>query len=132
MADGLEVLIEINTVLFPTEDAPKVEIAIKNIFPEAKLTVEGEHQVQGSSDNLDTFIELLTKQRIRDTAREHLLKNREGDKATIQLNKQIAFVSKIGFSEPGESSLGDIEVDIIMKDWEPLLKLLTPPVLRED
>ena len=125
---GLELIVKINTVLFPTEDASKVEAAIKNIFPQAKL-VTSEDRIQGTSTEMDTFIELLTKQQIRDSARDILLKDRNGDTTTVLLNKQVASRSKVGFAEPGESSLGNIEVTFKLKEWEPLIELLTPPQL---
>jgi len=121
----LDATIVIKTTVFPTEDAAKIEAALLEVFPDIELEREQDELI-GTSCSLNTFIELLTKQRIRDTAREIILKNREGDTSVFHLNKQIATVSKACFAEEGESSLGDIQVSLTLENWETFIALLTP------
>lgn len=121
-------MIELSIPLFPTEDEAVVASAVLNIFPDTKLKRSGD-VLTGATDNLDRFIELLTNQRIRDSARDHILKLRVESTSVFLLNKQTATQSKISFSEPGVSPLGDIEVKLTLEDWEPLIGTLSPPNL---
>ena len=123
-----EAKVELRTTIFPTEDQSKLEAAFLALFPDIELKREGDELV-GNGKSLQTFIELLTKQRIRDTARDVFLKNREGNVCAFHLNKQVATVAKVGFAEEGESSLGNIVVKMELTDWDGLIALLTP-VLR--
>lgn len=121
-------MIELTIPIFPTEDEAEVTSAVLNIFPDAQLKRSGDI-FKGSAENLDLFVELLAKQRTRDSARDHILHLRVENTSVFLLNKQTATRGKITFSEPGESSLGDIEVKLTLDDWEPLIERLSPPNL---
>jgi len=93
-----KVQVEIKTQIHPTEDLEKVEEAIKNLFPDSEITVQG-NEVIAYSNDLSRFREILRRQKILDTARAELTKNVRNNSIIIHLNKQIATVSKINFTE---------------------------------
>ncbi|MEM2177187.1 MAG: AAA family ATPase [Archaeoglobaceae archaeon] len=93
---SVEVIIE--TLIHPTEEEEKVIGAIRNLFPDAKIEIS-EGKVFAIARNLKTFRELLRRQKILDTARSELLRNRRGNEVTIYLNKQTATISRINFCD---------------------------------
>jgi hypothetical protein len=115
--------------VFPTEDPSSVEHSIKNIFPDAQLR-HCEGRLEGTACSYGRFIELLTQQRIRDAARDHILHFRRDGTARFYLNKQAAFAGKINLCGPSDGSLGPLEVNMTLEDWDAFLRLVTPPVIR--
>ncbi len=113
---------------YPTEDRGKVARAIKNIFPDAQ--VEGEDPVIAHSNSLDNFAELLRRQRIRDAARAVIRRSISKGSYTFALNKQVAAVGKISFSEE-RHALGDLEVTMSKADLEALAESLSPALRKE-
>ncbi|MDD4898513.1 MAG: AAA family ATPase [Methanocellales archaeon] len=113
----------VSAAIHPTELMENVEIAIKNIFPDALLQLEkdGNNRLVGKA-SLQRLQELLKKQKIRDTARMELFKSWVGGRIEFILNKQVAYIGKVNF---GESSLGSIYVSIETEDAEKLIDWLT-------
>lgn len=107
----------------PTELIENVEIAIKNIFPDALLQLKkkGGNKLVGMA-SLQRLQELIRKQKIRDTVRMELFKSRTGNRIEFVLNKQVAYIGKLNF---GEDSLGGIHVSIETEDVEKLIDWLT-------
>jgi len=93
-----KVEIEIETDIHPTEDENKVVQAVKNIFPDAEIEIEG-GKLKARAWDLRKLRDLLRRQRILDTARSELMRRRSGNEITIYLNKQTAYVSKVNFAE---------------------------------
>ncbi len=93
-----KVEIEIETKVNPTEDEDKVVQAVKNLFPDADVTIEGEN-LKAKAWDLRKFRDLLRRQRILDTARTELLKGKSDNETTIYLNKQTAYVGKVNFTD---------------------------------
>jgi len=103
--------VEIRTVINPTEDPGKVKEAVKNLFPDAIFNdsndvktpnnsdIHGHKDLLASARNLKTFRQILRRQKILDTARKEFLKNLRGNQISVYLNKQIATVSKVNFTE---------------------------------
>ncbi|MCU0799328.1 MAG: hypothetical protein MUC62_06615 [Candidatus Thermoplasmatota archaeon] len=114
----------IRTDIHPTEDPEKVKASVLNIFPRAKLSIDGS-LIEGTTDDLERFIELLKDLRIRDTAVSILKRPLSGDRTAFHLHKQVAFASKVNFTE-GTSSLGDITVEV-MSGASELIERVTPP-----
>ncbi|MDI9645146.1 MAG: AAA family ATPase [Archaeoglobales archaeon] len=102
----VEILIE--TDIHPTESEEKVVNAVKNIFSDAEVKIE-RGKLTARAKDLNSFRELLRRQKILDTARSELTKGKKGDKITIYLNKQTATVSKINFTEE-DATLSPIKV----------------------
>jgi len=94
----ISVEVEIETSINPTEEEEKVIKAVKNLFPDAKIRIEG-NKLYAIARDLHTLRELLRKQKILDTARTEFLRNRMGNEITVYFNKQTATVSRINFCE---------------------------------
>jgi predicted RNA binding protein with dsRBD fold (UPF0201 family)/adenylate kinase family enzyme len=93
-----QVEIEITTDVHPTEDEEKVIEAVRNIFPDAEIRIEDGKLIAIARD-LSRLRDLLRKQRILDTTRSELIRNRHGNEITVYLNKQTATVSRINFTD---------------------------------
>lgn len=89
--------------------------ALRNLFPDLRIeSTEG--RIVGTTENLDRLRELIRTQRIRDTARGQLLAGRRGNRTTVRLSKQAAFVGVVNFA--ASWPLGDIVVEIDSDDLE--------------
>ena len=92
-------------------------------FPDAVLS--GQDPIHADSRAVDSFAEQLAKQRIRAAARKILLRSIDGDEARFRLNKQVAAIGKISFSEE-DHALGDIEVVVRSADIRSLIDRIAP------
>jgi predicted RNA binding protein with dsRBD fold (UPF0201 family) len=114
-----------------TEDERKVERAIRNIFPEIKLSlVEDEvgRLMKGEAEGLlglSAFRELLRRERIRAAARTLMLSSITEGSIVINLNKQAAFVGRVSFASDSESPLGPITVELESADPMSVIGWLT-------
>jgi len=117
----------------PTEDPEKVRRAIENILGNVELEVKP--QRQGSLlvakakgvDGLTKLQNLLRRERIRDAARRVLFQGLSGKSIVFYLNKQVAYVGHISFSQPtAESPLGPIKVQIRCNSPHELIDWLAP------
>jgi predicted RNA binding protein with dsRBD fold (UPF0201 family) len=115
--------IQLATRCFPTEDRDKVVASITKLFPDAIVT--GEDPIVGLSHSIDQFADQLRKQRIRDAARAVLRRGTKGDETRFILNKQVASIGKVSFSEM-HHPLGDIEVTIVSDEIEALIDSIAP------
>jgi len=120
--------IRLSARCFPTEDREKIISGIKSIFPDAEI--DGDDPIIAISSSLDMFAELLKKQRIRDAARRIMRRHIRGQSTSFSLNKQVATVGKISFSEE-EHPLGDIEMTIFADELEPLIDIVAPNTRSE-
>ncbi len=93
----------------PTEDRDRVLAAMTRLFPDA--VADGDDPIVARAGSLETFAEQLAKQRIRAAARKVLLRGMGERDTRFRLNKQVASIGKVSFSEE-EHALGDIEVTI--------------------
>ena len=108
---------------FPTEDRARVERAITRLFPDA--VVGGDDPIVAEAKSIEAFAEQLAKQRIRAAARKVLLRGMSDDKTFFRLNKQVAFVGKVSFSEE-DHALGDMEVTVSDEDIASVIDELAP------
>ncbi|MFW9922091.1 MAG: RNA-binding domain-containing protein [Candidatus Thorarchaeota archaeon] len=124
--------IVVETKLFPTEDKEKVSHSLTNIL-------EGEIKSKQYGQDIYLFVEsskpadlqklydMLRQYRILDVARKQMRKGVVGNATIFYLNKQVAYVKKINFSEEeGESPLGPIRVEIEHDNIEQLIDWLAP------
>jgi predicted RNA binding protein with dsRBD fold (UPF0201 family) len=111
----------------PTEAHEKVEAAAKKIFPMLELKQVGELIVGESADvsSLSKLHQLLRQQAILDSARSAMLKRKDGETTQFMLNKQVAFVGRVSFTD-GESPLGPIVVTLEAPDIDRLIDYLAP------
>ncbi len=117
----------------PTEDPEKVKVAIFRLFGEIPLDIidgTGGKAIFGrtqKAEALSKFHDLLRRERILDAARKVLSRGRQGKSVRFYLNKQVAYVGHVSFSEPvGESPLGPIYVEIICNDAQKMIDWLVP------
>jgi predicted RNA binding protein with dsRBD fold (UPF0201 family) len=106
----------------PTEDPEKVERALHNIFPSARVARIGlgtditRLEIRGDGfEFLNTLRSLIRQERIRSAARSILLKgtSASGNQIQFYLNKQAAFAGRVSFCAPmGESPLGPITIRV--------------------
>jgi len=110
--------------IHPTEDPERVRQAVENILwnPEfeVKPPLEGVSLLTARAkgrESLTKLYNLLRRERIRDAARTLLLQGRRGKSLVFYLNKQVAYMGHLSFSEPeAESPLGPIRVQIRCED----------------
>ncbi len=128
-----KIIVNVECDINPTEDPEKVRRAIENIFGKTEFEVKS--QRQGSlvvakakgMDGLTKFQNLLRRERIRDAARGVLFGGLSGKSIVFYLNKQVAYVGHISFSQPtAESPLGPIKVQIHCDNPRELIEWLAP------
>ena len=130
-----EISVHIEAEINPTEDSEKVKRAIENIFGQVDFAVKP--QQRGSLltaeakglDGLTKLQNLLRRERIRAAARGVLFDGLHGRSITFYLNKQVAFVGHVSFSQPiGESPLGPIKIEIHCDNPRELIDWLVPRI----
>jgi len=126
-----EVTVFVETQINPTENEDNVKAAVNNFLDNATITIRP--SIKGSSltavakgqDSLFKLRNLLRNDRIRDASRRLLFKSIRGNMISFYLNKQVAFVGHISFSEESaESPLGPIRVNIETDNPEQLIDWL--------
>jgi len=134
----MSVTILVESLVNPTEDEKKVERALRNVFPSAKIerATPGDTprlRIHGEGlEFLSTLRNLIKQERIRSAARAVLLSGTHGQRIHAYLNKQAAFAGRISFCQPeGESPLGPISIAIDTPSPEDVVEFLTHiPELR--
>ncbi len=122
----------------PTEDPGKVAKALNNLFTgplmerqdgkRAFLTLEG-----SSVSALERFRMIIQRDRIRAAAGAVMRKASSERGIHVFLNKQVAYVSHVSFSEPeGESPLGPIRLIIETNDPQKVVNWVTGGVTGRD
>lgn len=105
--------IEIFSLINPSENPKKIETAILNIFPDAKLKTDNISVVSNSKDLhlLEKIYNVIHSNQSQKIYQRQLEKNLENDSTWFYLNKQAAFVGTIALCEEAEESpLGPIKV----------------------
>lgn len=113
---------------YPTEDRRRIIEAITTFFPDVE--VSGEEELRGVGHSVDALGEQLKKQKIRDAARAVLRRGLTGQSTFFRLNKQVATVGKVSFSDE-DHPLGDIEVEILADDIEAVIERIAPRTASE-
>ncbi len=133
----VEVTVFVETQINPTENEESVKAAVNNFLDNATITIKP--SIKGNSltavakgqDSLLKLRILLHNDRIRDASRRLLFKSIRGNMISFYLNKQVAFVGHISFSEESsESPLGPIRVNIETDDPEQLIDWLAEKTSR--
>ncbi|MFO7619361.1 MAG: RNA-binding domain-containing protein [Thermoplasmata archaeon] len=112
--------IKIETEIHPTEEPERVRQAVLNLFPDAMGDFPADGAFRMTASDAAPFFTRISEQKIRDTARNILLRSILGSELRFHLNKQAAFSGRVNFTE-GNSILGDIEVVVIIEQPEELV-----------
>ena len=128
-----EVTVFVEAEINPTETEEKVKTAVANMFGDVPVKVEPS-QVGSvlvaeakSRDALENFRGILRRDRVRAAARKILYTRARGKSISFCLNKQVAFVGHVSFSqETGESPLGPIRVTIESENPRELIDWIAP------
>jgi len=117
------VSVMVSCPVFPSEDPEKVKEAVLNIFPTAVLEKD-DRGFSGEAD-MKKFHDQIRKQKILDSTRSMMFKGMRGNRIAIHLNKQVAVVGKISFTEP-RTVLGTIMVTIECDEPEAYIDRIAP------
>ncbi|MCS7098896.1 MAG: RNA-binding domain-containing protein [Sulfolobales archaeon] len=127
-------LLRVEVEVRPTENLEKVVRAVRNVFEVDVKEVELSERYKllvGESRSVESLRKLhaiLRQQRILDSARAYIMKNRRGSTLELKLHKQAAYaghVSLVTFDE--ESPLGPIRVLIVSDRIDEVVDWLAPP-----
>ena len=129
----MEITINIEAEVNPTESEDKVSKSLFNLFGELKIEACFSHKgtvfTAQTNDQgaLNTLRSILSRDRIRDAARKVLHEGMKSNQLTFYLNKQVAFAGHISFSEAeAESPLGPIKIIINCENPLELINWLAP------
>ena len=117
-------LVTVRTPCLPTEDPEKVRKAVLNLFPESMIE-EKDGVIMARTGSLWRFRELVRSHRIIDATRRIMLRGKQGNGTSFQVNKQVAFIGKISYVEE-KLPLGSIEVSIEDDDLDKLIDAVAP------
>jgi predicted RNA binding protein with dsRBD fold (UPF0201 family)/dephospho-CoA kinase len=107
--------VEIVVPVMDTEVEARVRDAVEGLFPEAEFE-KGHGELRGESHSLEHFSELLHEQQILDTARGQFFADQSGDSFSFDLKKQAAFRGVVNFAVGNPGELGEIHVDVTVRD----------------
>lgn len=116
--------IELNAPVYPSEDPEKIISAIKRIFPDAELEDKGD-EIRGTSHSMEKFSKQIRKEKILDTTRSMMIRGKRGNVTRFFLNKQVATVGKVSFTEE-KTILGSIRVVITDEELTALIDTVAP------
>jgi hypothetical protein len=105
--------IEIFSSINSSEDPKKIETAILNIFPNAKIKTDNFSIISNSKDLhlLEKIYDVIHSNQSQKIYQRQLEKNLENYSTWFYLNKQAAFVGSVALCEEAEESpLGPIKV----------------------
>jgi len=122
--------IVISTPLFPTEDPETVKEAILKLFPDAEIELSDDILI-GRAKSLERFAEILRDCKIRDAARSKILHGNRGGETVFWLNKQVAAIGKVNFTEKNVV-LGAIEVRIVDEEIGSLADSIAPSTRKPE
>jgi uncharacterized protein len=129
----MQMTIQIEIDINPTENEEKVKKALFNLFGD--LAIEIKPLQRGSlliaqakgQEPLSTLRNVLARDRIRDAARKALHNGMRSQSLTFYLNKQVAFAGHASFSEAeAESPLGPIKVIVECENPLEIIDWLAP------
>ena len=128
-----DITVYIEVEVNPTETMEKVTQAVENMFgplPLSTVTFQNTTILHAEIEGLDALAKLhhlLRRESIRDAARKVFFAGLHGNTISIHLNKQVAFVDHISFSnDTAESPLGSIQIRITCPNPQELIDWLAP------
>lgn len=133
-----DIVVYIEVEVNPTENLEKVKQAVENIFGPVSFKVKSRTwgqlllaQTHGN-EGLTKLSNLLKREQILAAARKIFLSGMKETSINFYLNKQVAYVGHISFSQrTAESPLGPISVQIRSSNPRKLITWLAPKPLRK-
>ena len=122
--------IEITSSINPSEDPQKIEMAILNIFPSAKIKIDNFSITSNSKDLnlLEKIYDVIHLNQSQKIYQRQLEKNLDNDSTWFYLNKQAALVGTVVLCEESdESPLGPIKVVLTSPNIDSILDWLFLP-----
>jgi predicted RNA binding protein with dsRBD fold (UPF0201 family) len=130
-----EITLQVETEVNPTEDVEKVKAAVLNLFANLSVRIEPQRirsilvAEAKTQQSLENFQAVLRRDRVRAAARKLLHSSVKGNTISFCLNKQVAFVGHVSFSnETGECPLGPLKVVIETENPRELIDWLAPRI----
>jgi len=115
-------LISVSTVVQPHEDPQRVVDAVRAMFPDwspdrmpANSGFPSERAAEmmaGSSESLDTLLEMVRNQRILDTALDAMSLELDGGSTGFSLSRQAALAGKVSFVVKDRAIGGELRVGL--------------------
>ena len=129
------IIVLVEAEINPTETEEKVKTAVTNMFGNVAIEVEPSHvgnvliAKAKTRASLENFRSVLRRDRVRAAARKILNSKVRGNTISFCLNKQVAFVGHVSFSqETGECPLGPIKITIETENPRELIDWLAPRI----
>ena len=119
--------IQVSCKINLSEDPLKVKIAILNVFPELKISLNDQQLIGKSNDmsSLSNISQSIHTKNTKNIYQRILKKNSNENSTWFYLNKQAAFVNIVALcSESDESPLGPIKVVLEGNDIENIIQSL--------
>jgi predicted RNA binding protein with dsRBD fold (UPF0201 family) len=127
-----DVTLYVEAEINPTETEDRVKQAVENMFGPMKTQMKPLRKgsiLKAEAKGQEALIKLrnlLQREHIRAAARTVLLHGTERNSVNFCLNKQVAYVGHVSFAtEPNESPLGPIKVEIKTGDPRKIIEYLT-------
>jgi len=129
------VIVFVEAEINPTETEEKVKTAVANMFGISAIKVgpsrDGNILIAEAKTRsyLENFRNVLRRDRVRAAARKILNSKVRGNAISFCINKQVAFVGHVSFSqETGECPLGPIKITIETENPRELVDWLAPRI----
>ncbi len=123
------------TVIHPTEDKDKVLKAVRNLFDGDIRIVEIDedyYEVRGYSedrDSLNKIYNLIRIEQVITAVRSYMQKHLRGNKVTLIIHKQAAYVNKLSLVDSDrESPMGTITITIESDNIDEIIDWLAPEI----
>jgi predicted RNA binding protein with dsRBD fold (UPF0201 family) len=130
-----KVIVLVEAEINPTETVEKVTAAVTNMFGNTTFEMKPSHvgnvlfAEAKTRSSLENFRNALRRDRVRAAARKILNSKIRGNTISFCLNKQVAFVGHVSFSqETGECPLGPIKITIETENLRELIDWLAPRI----
>jgi len=127
-----DVTVHVEAEINPTETEQKVKQAVENMFGSIHMQTRPlgkgsllQAEAKGQ-EALTKLRNLLQREHTRAAARTVLVHGQAAKSLNFSLNKQVAYAGHVSFStEPNESPMGPIRVEIETKDPRQIIEYLT-------
>ncbi len=127
-----DVTVHVEAEINPTETEERLRQAVENMFGTMKIRTKPLRKVfllKADAKGQEPLIKLrslLQREHIRAAVRVVLIREAENGSVNFFLNKQVAYAGHVSLAtEPNESPLGPIRVEIRTKDPRKIIEYLT-------